>query len=144
MENKPKISVIVPVYNVEEYLNRCVESILDQTFEDFELILIDDGSSDNSGSLCDEFAKNNSNIKVLHLENGGPARARNKGIEIATGEYIGFADSDDYCHPNQFEKLYQNAKNNSDIAICSFFVDKGYDVHWFAVGEGPERTNLEE
>lgn len=119
-----KVSVIVPVYNVEEYLNRCIDSLLKQTLKEIEIILVDDGSTDSSPQICDEYEKNNSNIKVLHLENGGPARARNKGIEIATGEYIGFADSDDYCHPEQFEKLYQNAKdNNSDIAMCSFFVD---------------------
>lgn len=118
------VSVVVPVYNAEEYLNRCVDSLLKQTLKEIEIILVDDGSTDSSSQICDEYAKNNSNIKVLHLENGGPARARNKGIEIATGEYIGFADSDDYCHPEQFEKLYQNAKdNNSDIAMCSFFVD---------------------
>lgn len=118
------VSVVVPVYNAEEYLNRCVDSLLKQTLKEIEIILVDDGSTDLSSQICDEYEKNNSNIKVLHLENGGPARARNKGIEIATGEYIGFADSDDYCHPEQFEKLYQNAKdNNSDIAMCSFFVD---------------------
>lgn len=122
--NIANVSVVVPVYNAEEYLNRCVDSLLKQTLKEIEIILVDDGSTDSSSQICDEYAKNNSNIKVLHLENGGPARARNKGIEIATGEYIGFADSDDYCHPEQFEKLYQNAKdNNSDIAMCSFFVD---------------------
>lgn len=124
MDKNIKLSIIVPVYNVEEYLNRCIDSLLKQTLKEIEIILVDDGSTDSSPQICDEYEKNNSNIKVLHLENGGPARARNKGIEIATGEYIGFADSDDYCHPEQFEKLYQNAKdNNSDIAMCSFFVD---------------------
>lgn len=124
MNKNIKVSIIVPVYNVEEYLNRCIDSLLKQTLKEIEIILVDDGSTDLSSQICDEYEKNNSNIKVLHLENGGPARARNKGIEIATGEYIGFADSDDYCHPEQFEKLYQNAKdNNSDIAMCSFFVD---------------------
>lgn len=122
--NIANVSVVVPVYNAEEYLNRCVDSLLKQTLKEIEIILVDDGSTDSSSQICDEYAKNNSNIKVLHLENGGPARARNKGIDIATGEYIGFADSDDYCHPEQFKKLYQNAKdNNSDIAMCSFFVD---------------------
>lgn len=125
-----KVSVVVPVYNADEYLNRCIDSLLKQTLKEIEIILVDDGSTDLSSQICDEYEKNNSNIKVLHLENGGPARARNKGIEIATGEYIGFADSDDYCHPEQFEKLYQNAKdNNCDIAMCSFFVDsvKGFE-----------------
>ncbi|WP_456068532.1 glycosyltransferase [Eubacterium sp.] len=124
MNKNIKVSIIVPVYNVEEYLNRCIDSLLKQTLKEIEIILVDDGSTDSSPQICDEYEKNNSNIKVLHLENGRPARARNKGIEIAQGEYIGFADSDDYCHVEQFEKLYQNAKdNNSDIAMCSFFVD---------------------
>lgn len=124
-----KVSVIVPVYNAEEYLNRCVDSLLNQTLKDIEIILVDDGSEDSSPQICDKYASDNENVRVLHLENGGPARARNKGIEIAQGGYIGFADSDDYCHAEQFEKLYQNAKeNDSDIAMCSFFVDNTKDI----------------
>lgn len=124
-----KVSVIVPVYNAEEFLHRCVDSLLNQTLEDIEIILIDDGSKDSSPAICDEYAEKHDNITVLHLENGGPARARNKGIEIAKGDYIGFADSDDYCHVEQFEKLYNNAKeNNSDIAMCSFFVDNTKEI----------------
>lgn len=124
-----KVSVIVPVYNAEDYLHRCVDSLLNQTLKDIEIILVDDGSKDSSPAICDEYAEKHDNITVLHLENGGPARARNKGIEIAKGDYIGFADSDDYSHPEQFEKLYQNAKeNNSDIAMCSFFVDNTKEI----------------
>lgn len=124
-----KVSVIVPVYNAEEYLHRCVDSLLNQTLKDIEIILVDDGSKDSSPAICDEYAEKHDNITVLHLENGGPARARNKGIEIAKGDYIGFADSDDYCHVEQFEKLYNNAKeNNSDIAMCSFFVDNTKEI----------------
>lgn len=124
MNKDIKVSVIVPVYNTEKFLHRCVDSLLSQTLKDIEIILVDDGSKDSSPTICDEYAEKYDNITVLHLENGGPARARNKGIEIAKGEYIGFADSDDYCHVEQFEKLYNNAKeNNSDIAMCSFFVD---------------------
>lgn len=124
-----KVSVIVPIYNAEEFLHRCVDSLLNQTLKDIEIILVDDGSKDSSPAICDEYAEKYDNITVLHLENGGPARARNKGIEIAKGDYIGFADSDDYCHVEQFEKLYQNAKeNNSDIAMCSFFVDNTKEI----------------
>lgn len=124
-----KVSVIVPVYNAEVFLHRCVDSLLNQTLEDIEIILVDDGSKDSSPAICDDYAEKHDNITVLHLENGGPAKARNKGIEIAKGDYIGFADSDDYSHPEQFEKLYQNAKeNNSDIAMCSFFVDNTKEI----------------
>lgn len=124
-----KVSVIVPVYNAEKYLNRCVDSLLSQTLKDIEIILVDDGSKDSSPAICDEYAEKHDNVTVLHIENGGPARARNKGIEIAKGDYIGFADSDDYCHVEQFEKLYNNAKeNNSDIAMCSFFVDNTKEI----------------
>ncbi|MDV4357675.1 glycosyltransferase, partial [Enterococcus faecium] len=91
-----RISIIVPVYNVEKYLKKCVDSILGQTFTDFELLLIDDGSTDNSGSICDELAKTDNRIKVIHKENGGLSDARNIGIEVAKGDFIGFIDSDDY------------------------------------------------
>lgn len=129
MNKDIKVSVIVPVYNTEKFLHRCVDSLLNQTLEDIEIILVDDGSKDSSPAICDEYAEKYDNIAVLHLENGGPARARNKGIEIAKGDYIGFADSDDYCHVEQFEKLYNNAKeNNSDIAMCSFFVDNTKEI----------------
>lgn len=129
MNKDIKVSVIVPVYNTEKFLHRCVDSLLNQTLEDIEIILVDDGSKDSSPAICDDYAEKHDNITVLHLENGGPARARNKGIEIAKGDYIGFADSDDYCHVEQFEKLYNNAKeNNSDIAMCSFFVDNTKEI----------------
>ena len=96
MDN-PKISVIVPVYNVEQYLPRCIDSILAQTFTDFELLLIDDGSTDNSGKICDEYAKKkDTKIRVWHKENGGVSSARNMGLDFAKGEYIQFIDSDDF------------------------------------------------
>lgn len=94
----PKISIIVPVYNVEKYLEKCVRSILAQTFTDFELILVDDGSPDSSGAMCDQFAEQDQRVKVIHKENGGLSDARNAGIELATGEYLGFVDSDDYSY----------------------------------------------
>ena len=99
------ISVIVPVYNVEKYLSRCIESILRQTYPYFELILVDDGSPDKSGKICDKYAKKDERIKVLHKENGGVSSARNIGLDYAKGEYISFIDSDDWVRENYLEKL---------------------------------------
>ncbi|MBS4197579.1 glycosyltransferase family 2 protein [Lederbergia citri] len=118
---KPLISIIVPVYNVQSYLTRCIDSILDQTFTNFELILVNDGSLDNSGEVCDEFAKKDSRIVVIHKENGGVSSARNVGIDVANGQYIGFIDSDDYIHPKMYEILYQYAiRHSSDIVMCDY------------------------
>ena len=103
--NKPRISVIVPVYNIEEYLPRCIESVLQQTYQDIQLILVDDGSTDESGNICDEYAKKDSRIMVLHKENGGSSSARNAGIEVAEGDFLGFVDSDDYVEPDMYEKM---------------------------------------
>ena len=94
----PKISVIVPVYNVEKYLSRCIDSILAQTFTDFELLLIDDGSKDKSGEICDEYANKDNHVKVFHKENGGVSSARNLGLDNAQGEWITFVDSDDFVN----------------------------------------------
>uniref|UniRef100_UPI003079CB33 glycosyltransferase family 2 protein n=1 Tax=Phascolarctobacterium succinatutens TaxID=626940 RepID=UPI003079CB33 len=96
----PRLSVIVPVYKVEKYIHKCVDSILNQTFKDFELILIDDGSPDNCGEICDEYAKKDSRVRVIHKENGGQSSARNRGLDIAKGEIIGFVDSDDDIEVN--------------------------------------------
>jgi len=115
----PKISVIVPIYNVEKYLEKCIDSILTQTFVDFECILIDDGSSDNSPTICDEYAKKDDRIKVIHKENGGVSSARNAGLEIAQGEWVTFIDSDDWVEKNYFDILYNNAiKANCDLSLC--------------------------
>lgn len=112
-----EISIIVPVYNVEKYLNKCVDSILNQTFRDFELILVDDGSPDNSGAICDQYAEQDSRVKVIHNENRGISEARNSGINIAKGKYYGFVDSDDYIAEDMFEILYKNIrKYNADIS----------------------------
>ncbi len=117
-----KISVIVPVYKVENYLRKCIESIIGQTYKNLEIILVDDGSPDNCPQICDEFAKNDNRIKVIHKSNGGLSDARNAGIEIATGDYIGFVDSDDYISINMYEKLLKACEeNNCEIAICGFF-----------------------
>lgn len=102
----PLITVIVPVYNIMEYLPRCVESICGQTYEKLEIVLVDDGSTDGTGALCDELAKKDSRIRVFHQQNGGSSSARNLGLEHALGEYIGFVDSDDYIDPNMYQNLY--------------------------------------
>ncbi len=115
----PLISVIVPVYKVEEYLDRCVESIVEQTYQNLEIILVDDGSPDNCPKLCDEWAEKDSRIKVIHKENGGLSDARNCGVKISNGEYITFIDSDDFVLPEYVEYLYSILnKNNADISCC--------------------------
>lgn len=124
-----EISIIVPVYQVEKYIRQCIESILAQTFTDFELILVDDGSIDNSGKICDEYAANDKRIRVIHKENGGLSDARNKGMENAAGKYFMFVDSDDYIAPNMVECLYENMlKECADLVVCNFchfFEDSG-------------------
>ncbi|MCL1946740.1 MAG: glycosyltransferase [Chitinivibrionia bacterium] len=115
----PKISVIIPVYNAEKYLEKCIDSVLLQTFTDFECILIDDGSPDNSGKICDGYAKKDERIKVVHQENGGVSCARNAGLDIAQGEWITFIDSDDWVDENYLELMYNNAINKTcDLSIC--------------------------
>lgn len=113
------ISVIVPVYNVEQYLDQCVESIVKQTYKQLEIILIDDGSTDASGLLCDKWGEKDSRISVLHQSNQGLCAARNVGLNHAGGEYIAFVDSDDYIHPKMYELLLRAMqKNNADITAC--------------------------
>jgi glycosyltransferase involved in cell wall biosynthesis len=115
----PVISIIVPVYKVEPYLRRCVDSILAQTFTDFECILIDDGSPDNCPAICDAYAEKDNRITVIHQENRGVSAARNVGLDIAKGEWIGFVDSDDWCDVGMFDFLYNNAiKYDADVSIC--------------------------
>lgn len=113
------ISVIVPIYGVEKYLNQCVESLVRQTYQNLEIILVDDGSPDNCGNICDEWAKKDTRIKVVHKENGGLSDARNAGFAVATGEYLSFIDSDDYVEPTFIEKLYTALiEHDADIAEC--------------------------
>lgn len=119
MMNTPLISVIVPIYNVEDYLHRCVDSIINQTYKNLEIILVDDGSPDNCGRICDEYAKKDSRIVVIHRKNGGLSAARNSGLEICKGEYIGFVDSDDCIHPQMYELLYNDIKtHNTLLSFC--------------------------
>lgn len=116
-----EISVILPMYNVEKYIDRCVQSIIKQTFKDFELIIIDDGSTDKCGEICDEYAKKDSRIKVYHRKNCGAAAERNFGISVAAGEYICLLDSDDFIFEDYLEQLYNAAKEKkTKIAICNF------------------------
>lgn len=113
------ISVIVPVYKVEPYLNKCVESIVKQTYKNLEIILVDDGSPDNCPVMCDEWAKKDSRVKVIHKQNGGLSDARNAGMEVATGRYISFVDSDDWVHCEFLERLYTAIQETqSDISAC--------------------------
>jgi len=117
MENKPKVSIIVPFYNVEKYLARGLDCLVKQTLKDIEIICIDDGSSDNSGEIANEYAKNDSRIRVIRQSNGGAAVARNAGLAIANGEFIGFLDSDDFVDFDFYEKLYARAdETGADIA----------------------------
>lgn len=122
MTDSPAISVIVPVYNAEKYIRRCLDSLLAQTFRDFEIILIDDGSPDGSGAICDGYSATDSRIRVIHQENKGVSLARQCGIDHARGEYTIHADPDDWVEPDLLGALYQAAcRENADIAICDFF-----------------------
>lgn len=120
--NHPEISIIVPVYKVEKYLRHCLDSIADQSFTDFEVILIDDGSPDNCGGICDEYAKKDPRFRVIHQENGGISDARNAGLKVVTGKYIGFVDSDDFIEPEMYAVLYRMIQEeNADIAVCGVY-----------------------
>ena len=117
--NTPKVSVIIPVYNVEPFLERCLGSVLSQTYANIEIILINDGSTDKSPQICDEYAKKDSRIVVIHKQNGGQSDARNFGLDICKGDYISFVDSDDWIEPTYIEDLLNLIqKENVDIAIC--------------------------
>lgn len=136
---KKLLSIIVPVYNVEKYIDKCIQSVLYQTYSNWELILINDGSPDNSPKICENYAEQDYRIKVIHKENGGVASARNMGIEIATGDYITFLDSDDYLHPEFINHLLNLAiSNNADIVQCGFL--KGIDKE-FPILDSKEKIN---
>lgn len=119
--NMIKISIIVPIYNVEKYLEKCIKSILNQSFKEFELILVDDGSPDNCGDICDKYLNLDNRVRVIHKKNGGLSSARNAGLKIANGEYVAFVDSDDWVRDIMYEKLYSIAqKGNADIVQCKY------------------------
>ena len=121
---EPKVSVIVPVYKAENYLHRCVDSLLAQTFHDYEILLVDDGSPDMSGEICDEYAKKDSRVRVFHKENGGVSSARQCGMDNARGEYTIHADPDDWVEPEMLEELYKKAKEeDADMVICDYYIN---------------------
>ena len=115
-----KVSIIIPIYNVKEYLQECIESVLNQTYADIEILLIDDGSEDNSSEICDKYAEQSNKIKVFHIKNGGVSNARNLGIKEATGKYIMFVDSDDVIESQMVEKMVENIENY-DMVICGYW-----------------------
>lgn len=125
MRSMPEISVIMPVYKVEKYLKRAVDSVLNQTFGDFELILVDDGSPDRCGEICDEYARKDNRIRVIHEENGGPGKARNAGLDYVysknDGKFLSFIDSDDWVHPRYLELLIKAAKDNKRKMAFTYF-----------------------
>lgn len=117
-----KVSIVVPIYNVEKYIHKCIDSILNQTMKEIEIILVDDGTKDRCGEICDEYAKKDERIKVIHKKNGGLSDARNVGMQYVTSKYVLFIDSDDYIKEDMVEKLYENAeKNNADFAACGVY-----------------------
>ncbi len=144
MENQALISVIIPVYNVENYLRECIDSVLCQTYGNFEIILVDDGSTDSSGGICDEYVDRDERISVIHQKNAGPSKTRNTGLENATGEYIYFLDSDDYIEKNALELLVNTAESN-DADLVFFdahsFSDDGAEVKQGYVVKGTYETN---
>ena len=143
----PQVSVIIPVYNVEAYLRRCIDSVLAQTFTDFELILVDDGSSDRSGVICDEYAANDSRIHVIHQENSGVARARNAALTQISGKFVAFCDSDDWWEPNLLQLAYSAAvENAADMVVFNYAKNENGRIisqSQFLSGVFPIRTEAE-
>ena len=135
----PLISVIVPVYKVEDYLPRCVDSILAQTYPNIEIVLVDDGSPDKCGAICDEYARTHENILVVHRQNGGLSAARNTGLDVCHGEYIGFVDSDDFIGPEMYEQLYNDIVTyQTKLAFCHTNVFRNGKVVPVDYGQGTE------
>lgn len=129
------ISIIVPIYKVEKFLRKCVDSIIAQTYKNIEIILVDDGSPDKCPEICDEYAKKDSRIRVIHQKNAGLSAARNSGIRVANGEYIGFIDGDDYEEPDMYEKMFVKiSENHADLCICNYrYVDEDgndFPINW--------------
>ena len=139
--NIPKLSVIVPVYKAELYLHRCIDSLLSQTFRDFEILLIDDGSPDRSGDICDEYARKDERIRVFHKENGGVSSARNIGLKEAEGEWIGFVDSDDWVEKDFFANIVDALLNN-DVDVVLFGYKKEIALGVYASVRGQETSRI--
>lgn len=139
-----KIDILVPVYNAQPYLRKCMDSILSQTFQDFQLILIDDGSTDKSGEICDEYAADNEKVKVAHQENQGVAAARNRGIKESTSQYVTFVDSDDYVDRRYLETLYQAVrKHHANLAVsCHIDISNGQRLTKACREEREENTRI--
>ena len=133
------VSIIVPVFNVENYIEKCLNSIINQTYKNIEVILVDDGSTDNSGNICDVYSKKYNFIKVFHTKNGGVARARNIGLKNVTGKYITFVDSDDWIKEDYIMYLYSNLiKYNSEISCCNFdYIDENEKIR---IDKGEEKV----
>jgi glycosyltransferase involved in cell wall biosynthesis len=131
MNSEKLVSIIVPLYNAENYLAVCLDSILTQSYPNIEVILVDDGSTDNSKALCEDYAKKDSRIRVIHQKNSGPSTARNKGMKVATGDYIQFADSDDFLDHEMVERLVGAMGNDNQLAMCGFqkITLKGNQIH---------------
>lgn len=136
----PKLSIIVPIYNVEKYLDRCMQSLLGQTLKEIEIILVDDGSPDRCPQMCDEYARMDDRVKVIHKENAGLGYARNSGLDIAQGEYIAFVDSDDYIERSMYEDLYREAvKSDADVVFAGFKTETQPGI-WKDSNEVSQRT----
>ena len=133
----PKVSVVIPVYNVEKYLRQCMDSVVNQTLREMEIIAVDDGSTDSSGAILDEYAAADPRVKVIHKANGGYGIGMNTGFDAATGEYIGIVESDDYADPEMFETLYNRAKLY-DLDV----VKSGFYFYWSQPEERNERWSL--
>ena len=133
MTDLPLISVVVPVYRVEKYLDHCIRSIVEQTYSNLEILLVDDGSPDGSGEICDRWAARDSRVRVIHKQNAGAGAARNTALDVAKGEIIAFVDSDDYLHPNLFSHLYGLMKDGVEIAECEIGITEMDD---FAMDDG--------
>lgn len=137
-----KISVIIPVYRVEHYLARCVDSVLAQTYRNLEILLVDDGSPDGSGALCDAYAEQDSRVRVIHKENGGLSSARNAGIEAATGDYLAFVDSDDWIEPDTYEAMLQTMKEKNVMLVCAGRYDVDGETGERSLGLCPEKEEV--
>lgn len=140
-----KISIIIPVYNVEQYLEKCIQSVCAQTYENIEIILVDDGSPDSCLQICDDFAKKDKRIKVIHKENGGLSSARNTGIDASTGAWLMFVDSDDFIAPEMAKRLYETAcKYNADVAFCTLtaFTEDENGYHEFKLWDAPPDPDI--
>ena len=139
MNGNPKVSVIVPIYKAESYLYKCIDSLLTQKLADIEILLIDDGSPDGSGMICDEYARKDSRVKVFHKSNGGVASARQCGLDHACGEYVIHADPDDWVESDMLQSLYEKAvEEDADMVICDFYYEIDETEGYVRVCQQPE------